>query len=470
MRQVWLRGANTGATMDATSLPSNEPAISEIAFRHLRLGCLYFLCWHGGNFIIDPVPQGHVQLILAILFEIPIMVVTALMFGDRSVTRDINEINGYALLAHLIYLPVYFLGVSPVYHNNAINLLGCFAVVRLLYFGPRTPDGDLQGLPIFGLLGHARQWWRAQDRAAQFDAYLPAILFFGAAIPLWGGMVRVHDLWITSMLAVLMSFIFFISKHLHTRLFALQNQAATARAALVDEQAAHTATASALATCRAELAASQNHLRQLQAQLARYSGNTTLPALYAHANLLASLPDHIDPQAQEVARQWVAKWQETHPAMRNLQGVLVQYMACQFPADSVFAPQSIAYRTAKAMRELAELLFIAKEQVNLLETEGLVAVDVEFLPTNNLHAPLFDIDTMAVKSFMTYVLLVPHASLTNRTLIMTCEMLTTALLRMLLSQCSTEYLQDFPELEELTQKFVARHIPLVAEAAGGDDE
>ena len=50
--------------------------------------------------------------------------------------------------------------------------------------------------------------------------------------------------------------------------------------------------------------------------------------------------------------------------------------------------------------------------------------------------------------------------------VVSCAMLTTALLRILLSQCGTEYLHDFPELEDLTQKFVARHIPLVAEADG----
>jgi hypothetical protein len=432
------------------------------------MACFFFLSWACTNFVLRPVPEGHIQLVLVTLLEISVMVITALLFGDRRVVRDINELNAYALLFHLAYLAFYFFGLDPVYHNTACEVLLCLAVARFLYFGPRTADGDFQGMPVFGLLGHARQWWQARQhgRAERFDAWLPSILFFGSAVPLWGIMICVHDLLVTTVLAVLMSFIFFISKHLHARLFALQTQSATARAALADEQTAHAATANALATCRAELAASQNHLRQLQAQLARYSGNTTLPALYAHASLLESLPAHIDPQAQEVARQLIVNWQETHPAMRNLQVALVQYMACQFPADSVFAAQSIAGRSAKALRELAQLLFIVKEQINLLETEELEAVDFEFLPTNNLHAPMFDIDTMAVKSFMTYVLLVPHAALTNRTLIMTCEMLTTALLRILLSQCGTEYLHDFPELEELTQKFVARHIPLVAEADG----
>ena len=122
------------------------------------MGLFVFLCWQCAKIIIAPVAQGNIQLVLIILFEIPAIVITARAFGNNNVTRDINEINTYAVLFHLLYLPFYFQGVPAIYHNMAIKgLLGLIAL-RLLYVGPRTADGDFQGMPVFGLLGHARQY------------------------------------------------------------------------------------------------------------------------------------------------------------------------------------------------------------------------------------------------------------------------------------------------------------------------
>jgi uncharacterized coiled-coil protein SlyX len=359
-------------------------------------------------------------------------------------------------LAHLVYLAVYFLDIHYIYHTIAIRTLGCIAIARLLYFGPRTAEGDFKGLPTFGLLGHARLWWQARTPAhdARIDAYLPNLLFFGSAIPLWVIMVRSHDLLVTMILAVLMSFIFFITKYLQARITALQTQQR-------EQQQAIRAGQDALASCQAELQASQAQQRQLHSQLNKYEGNRLSMALYTHANLLdkqSTGPDQ--PQVQALAQQLIKNWQATHPAMRNLQLPLTQYMACQFPDDSVFKADSITQRSAKALRELAELLFITREQVNLVQSGQVETLDFEFLPTNQDHAPLFDIDTMAVKGFMTYVLLIPYKKLSNRTLMLCCEVLSTALLRILLSQCGKEYLGDFAELEELTQQFVSKHIPL----------
>ena len=443
----------------ATTVPTTTSSdLGEAIYRHVMLGGLFFLCWQGGNFIAGPVQHGHMQLILLSLFEITAIVITAMLFGNKSIARDINELNTYALLAHLVYLAVYFLDVNYIYHTIAIRVLGCLGIARLMYFGPRTADGDFKGLPTFGLLGHARLWWQARtpEHTARIDAWLPNILFFGSAIPMWVIMVRTHDVLVTTVLAVLMSFIFFIAKYLQARIATLQAQNLDQQRALATEQ-------TALAQCRAELEARHAQLQQAQTQLTKYSGNPIQAALYAHANLLDAMPAEISPMAPVVARQLVANWQATHPAMRNLQLPLTQYMACQFPDDSVFGAQSISHRTAKALRELAELLFITKEQVALLEADGVEALDFEFLATSMDHAPLFDIDTMAVKAFMTYVMLVPYKKLTNHTLMMSCEMLTTALLRILLSQCGKEYLYDFEELEQLTRQFVAKHIPLTGE-------
>lgn len=435
--------------------PIAFPPLLEECFRRIMMGLFFFLCYKCGNVFIDPLDDGSVQLVLASLFEITIMVVTALMFGDKSVTRDINEINAYALLFHLLYLPFFFKGIPAIYHNSAINILLGVIAVRLVYFGPRSADGDFKGLPVFGLLGHVRVWWQAQPalQTHTLNRYLPEILFFGAAIPLWAIMVRVNDLSVTVTIAVLMSFIFFIAKQLQARMLALQAANAVAVKQLHDEQASHARTVAERDGWRARAQA-------LEAELARYTATDTIQRLHTHAAALDALAPETHPDAFDAARTLVQAWQETHPGMRNLQLALAQYMACQFPDDNVFGAQSITRRSAKALRELAELLYVTQAQLALANAADAEMVDYEYLPTNIDNAPGFDIDTMAVKGFMTYILLVPYKRLTNRTLILTCEVLTTALLRILLSQCGKEYLNDFPELEEMTKKFVAQHIPL----------
>jgi hypothetical protein len=429
--------------------------LGEEVFLRVVMGGFFFLCWVCSNVIIAPVDSGAVQLTLLVFLEVTVIVVTALLFGDKNVVRDINEFNTYALMAHLLYLPFFFAGVLAVYHNTAINVLLCLAAVRLLYFGPCTADGDFKGLPIFGLLGHVRVWWQAQPalQTHTLNQYLPEILFFGAAIPLWAIMVRVNDLSVTVTIAVLMSFIFFIAKQLQARMLALQAANAAAIKQLHDEQICHARTVAERDGWRARAQA-------LEAELARYTATDTIQRLHTHAAALDALAPETHPDAFDAARTLVQAWQETHPGMRNLQLALAQYMACQFPDDNVFGAQSITRRSAKALRELAELLYVTQAQLALANAPDAEVVDYEYLPTNIDNAPGFDIDTMAVKGFMTYILLVPYKRLTNRTLILTCEVLTTALLRILLSQCGKEYLNDFPELEEMTKKFVAQHIPL----------
>ncbi len=134
----------------------------------------------------------------------------------------------------------------------------------------------------------------------------------------------------------------------------------------------------------------------------------------------------------------------------------------------------IKKRRAQILHQASELakLFLPACDVGcprwspLLAADGVEALEFEFLATSNDNAPLFDIDTMAVKAFMTWVLLVPYKKLTNHTLMMSCEMLSMTLLRILLSQCGKEYLHDFAELEDMTRQFVSKHIPL----SGDDDE
>jgi hypothetical protein len=78
----------------ATALPpATSPSLGDALFRHLMLGSFFFLSWQAANFIVTPVQEGHIQLILLCQLEIMAMVLTPLLFGNNSVTHDINELN-----------------------------------------------------------------------------------------------------------------------------------------------------------------------------------------------------------------------------------------------------------------------------------------------------------------------------------------------------------------------------------------
>lgn len=190
--------------------------------------------------ISQPGTNGPLQLLIYSLLDLVSVIFLSLLFKNKRISRDLNELNFYSMLIHLIYIPFYFYGVRAIYHNTAINILLVAVAIRLVYFGKRTSDGDYQGLPVFGLLGLLRMWYSAGSMTLKIKfAHLPSILFFGCAAPLWFIAYTSNDLQVALTVAGLMVFVFFIANQIHKHHVQSENNpiAASPDASLLKELA-----------------------------------------------------------------------------------------------------------------------------------------------------------------------------------------------------------------------------------------
>lgn len=206
--------------MQLTNKSPIKTSIGAEIYTRLLIGLFMFLCFILAKKVLKPIDDGDVKLIMTGLIEIAMMVILAIFSGRSGIVRDMNELNCYALLTHLTYLPAFYLDVMPTFHNNAINLILFLVIARLIYFGPRTDNGDFKGLPVFGLLGHIQSIIdeKRNSKLGRFFNHLPSVLFFGSSIPIWIIIARSNDLIITSSIIGLMLFIFAMAQRIHNLL------------------------------------------------------------------------------------------------------------------------------------------------------------------------------------------------------------------------------------------------------------
>ncbi len=204
--------------MQQSSSTIANPLVNELFFR-AKLGLFMFLAWKLAAVTLQSVTAGDVELILLCLVEVSTMVLLSMLFSNKNVAKDLNELNCYALLAHLLYLPAYYQLVSAEYHNIAIKILLSLAAIRLIYFGPIDENNDYKGVSPFGILEHTKTWIHQHNGSAieRISNYLPTVLFFGSVIPLAFIMWRAHDLVITGTIIGLMIFIFLIAQQLQKK-------------------------------------------------------------------------------------------------------------------------------------------------------------------------------------------------------------------------------------------------------------
>lgn len=203
--------------MQSKNTSQTRTNIGAELYKRLLIGLFMFLCWKLTAIVLKPIDDGDIKLIMVCLVEIATMVTMAIYFGRSNIVRDVNELNCYALLVHLVYLPAFYFGVMPAYHNNTINILLGLFVARLLYFGPRSSNGDFSGLPVFGLLGHIQSFLEENqsNKMETFFNHLPSVLFFGSSVPVWIIVARSNDLVVTSTVIGLMLFIFAMAQSMH---------------------------------------------------------------------------------------------------------------------------------------------------------------------------------------------------------------------------------------------------------------
>jgi hypothetical protein len=396
--------------MEPTVTPTQLSA--EIT-RRAMLGLFILLTNVCGLIILKPVDDGYLKLVLVSLFEIPIMVVIPALFGNKSIIRDINELNFYALLFHLMYLAVYLQEISAIYHNVAVKTLLVLSVLRLVYFGPRTADGDFKGMGVFGILGHVRQLLqlRLQGNKNAFPKYWSHLLFFGSAVPLWFIMMRSSDFFVTGTVAGLMVFIFVMANTMQIEL---------------------TKTGCGYLAPTQDISADENLLRST---------------------------------VRDVATQFTHAYKTTHPSMQNLNAVVAKYIQRSFPDARVFGPNSISGRRAHVLTQLAELMMIAKDQLQqnaVLAQAGNVAnldADIARLTTKFDASLKFNLDEIGMIAFMDYVMGQPPLELADSTFVLACDVLTTAWLRCLLSSSTRMFEEEYASIDFVTREFLTRFMP-----------
>jgi hypothetical protein len=401
------------------------PLLAELKTRSM-LTIFFLLMAVGGDIALSKFSTNAGYYALASLVEILTILIAARVGGDKSITRDLIELNGYALLAHLIYIPFFFNYTDPVYHHTTIRGLIFLAIIRLCYFGPRTADGDFKGWPTFGLLGHARQWL-AHSRLGQsrrFLDYAPATLFFGSALPIWLALARTSDLISATALVGAMGFVFFMANQLH---------------------AEHTRLRSALA--------------QAQARANADAPAPTHTASPADAPAPASAAAPVGrPGVRSVAAQLIDAYERTHPNLRALAPAMARYLERAFPDASLFDPQSVDALRSTIFKQLLELRFIAKERYRVVQASGQTR-EFHQLSHHFESALRFDLGGAEFQAWMDLVLAMPHYTEAESTVILTCDVLITAWLQVLLVEGAPFHMNQFRQLDDMTRAFVAKYVP-----------
>ena len=186
------------------------PSLTNELKTRAKIGLLMLLAMQMSLVVNSSINNISVLMVLASLMEIVTIVIISRFAGQSNVARDFNEFSFYALILHLIEIPVfYYTDLSSDFHNNGAWILFGLGGLRLFYFGPKTAGGDYQGLPTFGLLAHVQNELAKTQKIA--FKYWSEILFFGAAIPLWFIVWRTNDQEVSLTIIVLMLFIYFMS-------------------------------------------------------------------------------------------------------------------------------------------------------------------------------------------------------------------------------------------------------------------
>ena len=225
--------------MNAAKLSiTNQRLLTEITTRGMII-IFMFLVYSLNKIIAHPVDDQPLKLVIYSLLDLVAVVIVPLLFQDKKITRDTNELNLYSMIFHLIYIPFYNYGIEATYHNWAIRGLLIIFAVRVLYFGAKTSDGDFKGFPTFGGLGLFRLWRESHNFTFKFCNHLPSVLFFGAAAPLWFISYRSNDTPVTMTVVALMMFVFFVATKMNNqdRLIAA-DQAAKNRSETQSEKSA----------------------------------------------------------------------------------------------------------------------------------------------------------------------------------------------------------------------------------------
>lgn len=187
--------------------PLTNSFINECKTR-LKIGFFMILVWQLSLIIYPPSMSIYLMMVIAVLIDTASISIISKFATNKNVSRDINEINLYAIILHIFVVVTYYCGIKSDYHNYGIWFLFGLTILRLFYFGKKTESGDYGGFPQLGLLEYIQKRISTKN---PLNKYQSEILFFGSAIPLWFIMWRTNEQSITITVIGLMLFIYFMT-------------------------------------------------------------------------------------------------------------------------------------------------------------------------------------------------------------------------------------------------------------------
>lgn len=394
-----------------STIGRTSASLSEELKTRLLMILTFVLSSRLGEIISQPITDGVMYFIVVSLLEVSIIILIFRMFGDKSIARDINELNFYALLAHLIAIPLYLNGINSDYHNRTIDGLFYLGIARMLYFGPRTQSGDFKGLPTFGILSYLRQkyvTWQRGNLRGNADL-MPVICFFASAIPLWIITFRTNDPAISASVCVTMIFIFMLARN-------------------------------------------QTPPKQLSdaaiEQLAALSKDDVIEIFNQHALDQQEEGSALTPR--NVALQLMNAYAKTHPIMRNVALASTIKVARMHASD--YTSETIHSGKLRLWAHLYALRQIGREQKEYMDALKIQKLDLARLHIAVQSEGMFKLDAAGRLAFMDYVMQFTPETLPDTTLILAIDVLVTAWLHVILDT-RDEYMADYDSIKRMTSDF-----------------
>ncbi len=155
---------------------------NEIKLRSMIFLFLYLALAFSRLFILSS-SKTHPEFAVwgIVFFDATVIIIFNLRYGNSHIGRDVNTLNFYGLIFHLLYLVFYFQGYQVAfYHNTAIKIINALIVLRLFYFG------DRELLSRIAIIEHIKAIFHEQHGiVGTYINGLTIALFLLSAVPLF---------------------------------------------------------------------------------------------------------------------------------------------------------------------------------------------------------------------------------------------------------------------------------------------
>ena len=165
------------------SISSKANNIAQAVKLRVMIFIFFYLLSEFARFFIMVGVDKHPLMAMwgSVFFELTAIIIFNLLYGMTGVGRDINTLNFYGVVLHLLYIPFYCYGIDlSSEHNNASKCINALIVLRLLL--PLSQDM----LRRIALLEYAKGWFHVNRLFVnQYVNGLTISIFILCALPLF---------------------------------------------------------------------------------------------------------------------------------------------------------------------------------------------------------------------------------------------------------------------------------------------